>query len=65
MNPSKWSFEVQGEILEDGWILVKLSINDEVASTFGKEGFVYQSLRCLRIRGSLAISPITFYRIES
>jgi hypothetical protein len=65
LNRSEWRVEVEGEVLEDGWILIKLSINDEIAATFGNEGFVYQSLRCLRIRGSLAISPITFYRIES
>jgi len=63
-NGMEWTIEVQGEILEDGWILVKLSINDEVASTFGKKGYEYQSLRGFRMRGSMAISPITFYKIE-
>lgn len=64
INPSEWSFEVQGEILENEWVLVKLSLDDEVKATFGKEGFVYQKLQGVRIRGSMAISPITFYKIE-
>ncbi len=64
VNPSEWSFDVQGEILEDGWTLLKLSVYDEVSSSFGKEGFVYQGLRGIRIRGSLSLSPITFYRVE-
>jgi len=65
INPSEWSFDVQGELLKDGWTLVKLSVEDEVTESFGKEGFVYQGLQDVRIRGNLSISPITFYRIES
>jgi hypothetical protein len=64
ISPKEWCFYVQGEILEHGWNLVKVSIDDEVSSTFGKKGFVYQRLQSIRIRGNLAISPITLYRIE-
>ena len=65
INSSEWSLDVQGELLEHGWALVKLSLEDEVARTFGKQGFIYQRVTGVRIRGSLAISPITFYRLES
>jgi len=65
INPSEWSLDIQGELLEDGWMLVKVSLEDEVARTFGKEGLVYQSLQAVRLRGSLSISPMTLYRVES
>ncbi|MFX0194573.1 MAG: hypothetical protein ACFFCW_00500 [Candidatus Hodarchaeota archaeon] len=64
LNPKEWSFDVQGMILENGWILIKLSVDDEVRKSYGQKGFMYQSLCCIRIRGSLSISPITFYRIQ-
>lgn len=64
MSPSEWSFSLQGQLLEDGWTLLKVSIEEEAEKTFGKEGLVYQSIRSVRIRGSLSLSPITFYRIE-
>lgn len=65
INQSEWNLDVQGELLEHGWALVKLSLEDEVARTLGKQGFMYQRVVAVRIRGSLSISPITFYRVES
>jgi len=64
LNDKEWSLEVQGEVLEDGWTSVKLSVSDEVDQTFGKEGFVYEALSRIRIRGSLCISPISLYQIR-
>lgn len=64
INPSEWSFDVQGELFDDGWTLVKLQLDDEVCQSFGKAGYIFQSICGIRIRGSLCISPITFYRID-
>jgi hypothetical protein len=65
INRSEWSLDIQGEVLDDGWTLVKISLEDEVARTFGREGLVYQRLNGIRLRGSLSVSPITLYRVES
>ena len=65
INPSEWSFDVKGELLEDGWVLVKLSMEDEVARSYGSQGYVFQNLLSVRFRGSLSISPISFFRVES
>lgn len=65
MGQLEWNFDVQDESLKNGWTSVKLFIPEEVEKTFGKQGFVYQSLLGIRIRGSLFFSPIKLYRIES
>jgi len=44
INPSEWSFDVQGELFDDGWSLIKLQIDDEVRQSFGKAGYIFQSL---------------------
>lgn len=65
VGPNEWSFYINGELLEDGWVLVKLSLEDEVSCSFGTQGYVYQNLLSVRFRGSLSISPISFFRVES
>jgi hypothetical protein len=64
VNAKEWNIYVQGEILKDGWVHVKLNVADEVQQTFGRDGFVLESLCRVRLRGSLSLSPITFYRLE-
>lgn len=63
ITKSEWIFDVEGEILENGWCMVKIPVENEVAASFGKEGYVFQKLLGIRLRGSLSLSPITFYRI--
>jgi hypothetical protein len=63
--PIEWQVSVPGEILDNEWLLLKLSILDEVQNTFGRDGWVYQSLVRIRLRGSMSISPITLYRTVS
>jgi hypothetical protein len=63
--PIEWQIFVPGEVLDNEWLLLKLSIPDEVQNTFGRDGWVYQSLLRIRLRGSMSISPITLYRIMS
>lgn len=65
ISPIEWEVCVPGEVLDNEWLLLKLSISDEVQNTFGHEGWVYQSLLRVRLRGSMSISPITLYRIMS
>lgn len=64
LGPIEWQVSVGGEVLDNEWLLLKLSISDEVHNTFGRDGWVYQSLLRVRLRGSMSISPITLYRIS-
>jgi len=61
---TEWTIYKEGEPLEDGWTRLKLQLHEDVESTFGREGFVYQSVKRIRLRGSMCLSPITFYKIE-
>jgi len=61
---NEWKLPMSGELLKNGWTACKISIADDVDKTFGKAGWIYQGLICIRLRGSLSLSPLTFYRIE-
>jgi len=63
-NQSGWIYYVQGKNLGNGWRKLTLHLQKEVEQTFGTEGLEYQSLKKVRLRGSLSLSPITFYKIE-
>ncbi len=60
---NEWKVPIQGEILENGWVQFKLSIEDEISKTFGIDGWIFHELIGFRIRGSICISPITLYKI--
>jgi hypothetical protein len=57
----EWTVFVTGDILENGWRRVTLPIAAEVDQTFGRKGWVYQELLGIRFRGTISVSPITFY----
>jgi hypothetical protein len=65
ISPIEWQISTRGEVLDNEWLLLKLAISDEVRNTFGRQGWVYQSLLRVRLRGTMSISPITLYRIMS
>lgn len=60
----EWKIPMPGEILEGGWTAAKISVADDISRTFGKDGWVHRSIQRIRLRGSISISPITFYKIE-
>jgi hypothetical protein len=56
---------ISGKPLRGGWESFDLVLDDVVRDTFGKRGFIYGAygkLLRIRLRGSLSISPIGFYR---
>lgn len=59
----EWKIPVQGNILEGGWVQLKLSVEDEISKTFGADGWIFQELIGFRIRGSASISSVILYRI--
>lgn len=61
---NEWQIPMPGEVLEGGWTAAKISVADDISRTFGKDGWVYRSIQRIRLRGSLDISPITFFKIE-
>jgi len=61
---NEWQVPIPGEVLEDGWTAARISIADEISKTFGNDGWVHRSIKIIRLRGSLSISPITFYKFE-
>ncbi len=63
-SDDEWSVAISGDVRTDGWIHARISIADDVASTYGTEGWLYAGLRRIRLRGSLSLSSITFWRVE-
>lgn len=65
VNPKEWTVEVNGPHAGNGWISLSLDLASEVAETFGKQGFVFDKVLALRIRGSISLSPILFRHAET
>ncbi len=65
LHEGEWHVPVQGQLLEGGWVSLKLVLDDAVSRTFGSRGYVYERLLKLRVRGQISLSPISLYRIGS
>jgi len=57
----EWTVYVTGDTLANGWMNLRIPIAAEVDQTFGQKGWVYHELWGIRLRGTISISPITFY----
>jgi len=62
-NEGEWQVPAQEQLLEGGWVSLKLVLEDAVGRTFGREGYVYERLLTLRVRGQISLTPVTLYRI--
>jgi hypothetical protein len=58
----EWKVALRGTNLGNGWKAFEVSLPDQGRRSFGKDGRLYRRLFRIRIRGSLAISPIKLYR---
>src|SRR5579863_1983135 len=56
--PNEYTLWMTPGPLPNGWVRFKLSLPDVVQLTWGKQGFLYESLKTIRLRGELSISPI-------
>lgn len=52
--------ELPPENLENGWIRLRVNLVDFMSATFGKDGWQYQRVLRIRLRGAFAISKINF-----
>jgi hypothetical protein len=57
----EWTLPLVGNALTVGWRRFDISLPDAVGKTWGAQGWVFASLRIIRLRGDLAISPIELY----
>jgi hypothetical protein len=64
-NESEWEFFSPGDLLDGGWLALTLSLCDQVTTSFGRQGWVFGQLIGFRVRGSLALSPLTLYKSTS
>jgi hypothetical protein len=56
---NEWILKAEGKPLnQPGWRSFRWPLAEEVARTFGTEGWVYKRLLRIRPRGTLSISPI-------
>ncbi len=60
----EWGIEIPGSHVGNGWRSIRCLLRDEVRATCGQEGWIYDQVLCIRIRGTLSISPIKFYCSE-
>jgi len=54
----EWTLPMSGESLSHGWRRFNVSLPDAVRRTWGGQGWTYRGLRIIRLRGTLAISPV-------
>jgi len=50
-NQEEWAYPVKGRDAKYGWIMVQVNIPKAVEATFGQEGWQYDKLKSIRIRG--------------
>lgn len=62
-GPNEWTIYVSAT--RNGQLVVDSRLPVDVEHTYGREGLKYRSLLAIRLRGSLSISPIELYRVES
>jgi len=55
---NEWTIFVSGEPLNGGWVIISLNLIEEVAKTYGTEGWVYDQLSGIRFRGHLTLGKI-------
>lgn len=59
--PSEYTLWVQGVLEPDEWVLFDLSLLKVIEETWQKQGWHYESVLKVRLRGSVSISPISFF----
>jgi hypothetical protein len=59
--PSEYTLWVKGLAQPDGWMSFDLSLPEIIRQTWQNLGWHYESLLRVRLRGSLSISPISFW----
>jgi hypothetical protein len=57
-SPNEYTLWWPAAALPNGWVSFDLSLPQVVQHTWGTQGWAYESLKAIRIRGSLSISPI-------
>ena len=57
----EYTAEIKPPSLGNGWSEITISLPDEVDRTWGQDGWYYQGLRAIRVRGKLGLSPIRLY----
>jgi hypothetical protein len=60
----EWAIESVGPHMGNGWHSVRCILAEEVRVTCGQEGWVYDHIVDIRLRGSLSLSPIRFFSTE-
>jgi hypothetical protein len=58
---SEYTVEIDPPSLGRGWRKIILSLPDEIERSWGRDGWYYQGLRTIRLRGKLGISPLRLY----
>ncbi len=59
--PTEYILQVQGSAQPDGWMLMDLSLPEIIERTWLQDGWHYESVIKIRLRGSLSISPISLF----
>jgi len=59
-SKSEWRIELLPNQLENGWTELLVDLQDSVRKTFGREGWQYNRLLKIRLRGELTIAQIGF-----
>ena len=57
----EWKIELPKTILEKDWALLSINLPESVEATFGKEGWEYEKLIRIRLRGDLTIARMEFF----
>lgn len=61
----EWEVFVKPNELDGEWLQFTINLRDAVAQTFGQQGWKFQRLEKLRVRGPIAISKISILKPKS
>jgi hypothetical protein len=58
VDDDEWLIQVDPAAQTDGWRLMSINLHDAVEQTFGQQGWRYQALNSIRLRGDLELASI-------
>jgi len=59
--PKEFVVFVTAERLGNGWVRMRLRLPEIVRAAMGSRGWVYDSVKAIRLRGCISVSPIKFF----
>jgi hypothetical protein len=60
-NNKEWVYYTTPSIFENNWLSFKIDVHEVIDKTIGNEGWKFDSIKKLRVRGNLTVAVIKIY----